>query len=146
MTRKVFYIVFGLILAFTLVAIAPAARADQWDQSSQVTFNQPVEMPGNMVLPAGTYWFEIANDGATPSLVQVFNADQTQVLATIQAIPTDRSEATDRGEYIFSKQSQGHPIALISWFYPGLLTGHEFVYQPSEETRLSRNEQVTVTG
>ena len=146
MTRKVPYIVFGVVLAFTVLAIAPAARADQWDQSSQGTFNQPVEIPGNMVLPAGTYWFEIANDGATASLVQIFNADQTQVLATIQAIPTDRAEATDRGEYIFSKQSQERPIALMSWFYPGLLTGHEFVYPPSEEAKLSMNEQITVTG
>jgi len=49
-TRKAISIL-GLLLAFAI--ILPAARADEYDQASQLTFSQPVQIPGH-VLPAGT--------------------------------------------------------------------------------------------
>jgi hypothetical protein len=145
MTRKALCISFGVVLAFALVVFAPAARASEWDQATQLTFNQSVEVPGNVVLPAGTYWFVLTDDAITaPDLVQIFNLDRTQVLASIQTIPTIRPGATDHSELTFAEQSQKQPIALISWFYPGRVTGHEFVYAPREEARLSESEQITV--
>jgi hypothetical protein len=47
------------LLAFLVVL--PAARADQSNQDTKVTFSQPVQIPGR-VLPAGTYWFELPED------------------------------------------------------------------------------------
>ena len=49
-----------LFLLAVLVAL-PAARADQSNQATKVTFSQPVQIPGR-VLPAGTYWFELPED------------------------------------------------------------------------------------
>ena len=39
--------------------LAPRMNADTRDQLTKVTFSQPIEIPGQ-VLPAGTYWFEVA--------------------------------------------------------------------------------------
>lgn len=147
MTHKVLCIVFGVFLGFTLMVIAPAARADERNQASQLTFNQPVEVPGNVVLPAGTYWFVLADDSVTaPEILRIFNVDRTQVLATTETIPTLRTQVNGRSELTFAEQSQKQAVALISWFYPGRATGHEFVYPSSKEARLSENEQITVTA
>lgn len=145
MTRKAVGIIFGAVLTFVFVVFTPAARADEGDLSSRFTFNQPVELPGNLVLPAGTYWFVLADDGiAPPTTVQIFNQDRDHLIATFNTIVTLRSEKTDSGELTFAEQPRKQPAALITWFYPGRLTGREFVYSPREEESLSKNQQVTV--
>ncbi|MFZ0285196.1 MAG: hypothetical protein WAL32_08185, partial [Terriglobales bacterium] len=47
-------VLFSLILACTV--FLPAVHADNWDQMTKMTFNEPVAIPGR-ALPAGTYWF-----------------------------------------------------------------------------------------
>jgi hypothetical protein len=145
MSRKALCISFGAVLALAFMVLAPATRADDWDQASQFTFNRPVQLPENTVLPAGTYWFVLTDGGVSPAeMVQIFNKDRTQVLATMNTISTIRPEMTDHGELIFAEQPGKQAVALISWFYPNRLAGHEFVYSPREEERLSKNEQITV--
>jgi len=145
MTRKRLHICFGVILTFALAVIATGARANESNEASKITFNQPVEIPGNLVLPAGTYWFALTDDAITGSdFVQIFNGDWTQVLATIKAIPILRPEGTDLTELTFAEKSQKQPIALISWFYPGRMTGNEFIYPPREEAKLADSKQIIV--
>ncbi len=147
MTRKALSIGFGVVLIFALVVIAPAARADEGDQASQFTFNQPIELPGNVVLGAGTYWFTVADDGISPGdTIHIFNADRTRVIATIKTVETLRSETTDRSELTFAEQPRRQPVVLISWFYPDRVTGHEFVYSPHEEARISKSKEITVSA
>lgn len=147
MNRKALYIGLGFVLIFALAMISPAARADEEDQASQFTFNQPVELPGNVVLGAGTYWFAVAEDGISPGdTVQIFNADRTRIVATIKAIVAIRSETSGHSELTFAEQRRNQPIALMSWFYPDRLTGHEFVYSPRENSKLAKSEQITVMG
>jgi hypothetical protein len=97
-----------------------------------------------MALGAGTYWFTVPEGITMPSVVQIFNADRTKLIATVHTIPTTRPETTNNSELTFAEQSKGQPIALISWFYPGRVTGHEFLYSPREEAKLSQNEQFTL--
>src|SRR2546430_4233944 len=61
--------------------LAPGARADQWDRKTIVTFSDSVEVPGQ-VLPAGTYVFRLADSPTDRHIVQIWNADETQILAT----------------------------------------------------------------
>ncbi len=58
-------LVFGLILVFALLLV-PVARADEWDQATRLTFNQPMEIPGHKILAAGSYWFVTMADMANP--------------------------------------------------------------------------------
>ena len=41
-------------LGFLAALLAPRVQADEWNKKTDVTFSQPVEIPG-MVLPAGKY-------------------------------------------------------------------------------------------
>jgi hypothetical protein len=132
----------GLLLGFGLLVGVPSARADDANQATQFTFN--FQTPGNVVLPAGTYWFVIANGVTTPNVVQIFNVDRTQLYATVQTIPTIRTATSDNSQLTFAEQSQRQPLALMSWFYPDRLTGHEFLYSPREESRFSEGQQITL--
>lgn len=145
MTRDGLSIVLGAVMAFALLAVGPATRADEWNQASKFTFNQPVEVPG-MVLSVGTYWFVVPSySGAVSGVVQIFNADRTELLKTVQTIPALRSDTTDKGDLTFGEQSQARPVALMSWFYPGFLQGHEFLYSRQEEAEFATNPQASVT-
>ncbi len=121
----------GAVLAVCTVllcaTLAPGARADQWDKKTIVTFGDAVEIPGQ-VLPAGTYVFKLADTLADRHIVQIWNADETQVLATIRTLPNTRFEPPDQTIFEFEERSGDSPMALKVWFYPGDSTGQEFIY------------------
>jgi hypothetical protein len=144
MIRKALGTVIGGVLALALVAFVPNAKADASNKATRLTFNQPVELPDNVVLPAGTYWFLAPLTLNEGQIVQVFNADRTQLLDTIQTISTDRPNATSNTQLTFGKISNKQPVMLMSWYYPGDTIGHEFLYSPKRESQLSEGRQITV--
>ncbi len=103
------------------------AGADQWNKKTTVTFARPVELPG-IVLPAGTYVFKLADSNSNRRIVQVFNADESQIFTTILAIPNYRLTPTDKVVMPFDGRAPGNPEALHAWFHPGDNFGQEFVY------------------
>src|SRR5579864_9415171 len=121
----------------------PAARADDWNRKTVMTFSGPVEIPGVHlkgwgVLPAGTYVFKILDSQSDRHIVQIFNADETQCLATILAIPNYRLKATDKTVVTFRQRPAGQPEALRAWFYPGRNWGEEFVYPKAKAVELAK--------
>jgi hypothetical protein len=117
----------SMCAAVLCAAIVTAARADNWDKKTIVTFSDSVEIPGQ-VLPAGTYVFKLANSTSDRHIVQIWNGDETQILATILAIPNYRLDPSDGTIFEFDERPGDSPMALHSWFYPGDNTGQEFVY------------------
>ena len=61
-------------------------------------------------------------------IVRISNADQTQVIATVLAIPNWRERPTGKTVMTFSERAGDSPDALKEWFYPGDNFGQEFVY------------------
>jgi|SRR5437016_12124988 len=120
-------VVFAVCTVLFCAILAPGARADQWDKKTIVTFSDAVEIPGQ-VLPAGTYIFKLADSATDRHIVQIWNADETQILATTIAIPNTRSERPDKSIFEFEERAGNSPMALKVWFYPGDSTGQEFVY------------------
>lgn len=132
----------GALLSFN-------ASADEQNKKTVITFSEPVEIPGVHlkdwgVLPAGTYVFKIMNSAADRHIVQVFNKDETTVYATILAIPNYRLRATDKTVMTFSERPTGQPEALRAWFYPGRLSGEEFVYPRAKAMELAKLTNVPV--
>ncbi len=134
------------------LAFAPSAQADDVDRRTVVTFSGPVEIPGVHlagwgVLPAGTYVFKILDSQSDRHIVQIFNADETQIYATILAIPNYRLKATDKTVITFRERPAGQPEALRAWFYPGKNSGDEFVYPKAKALELAKvsNEPVLFT-
>jgi hypothetical protein len=114
-----------------------ATRADTWNKKTIVTFSDAVEIPGQ-VLPAGTYVFKLANSASDRHIVQIWNEDENQILATIFAVPSYRLDAPDRTIFEFDERLGASPMALRSWFYPGDNTGQEFVYRYDRHDRLMK--------
>ena len=137
-------IVIGLIVAFAAF-FELTAHAGELDQSTILTFSQPIQVPGQ-VLPAGTYLFTLTSSDADRNLVQIFNSDHTHLYGMFHTIPTERRSSTGDPAITFAEQGSGNPDALLKWFYPGCLTGHEFVYSSRQENELARDTQETVVA
>ncbi len=120
-----------------VLALAPAAFADQWNHETRVTFSQPVEIP-SMVLPPGTYVFKLLDSQVDRSVVQIFNEDQNKVYATILAVPDYRLQPAGKTVIMFEEREAGAPQAIRAWFYPGEHYGAEFVYPQPRAAALAQ--------
>ena len=132
---KVVSLVLGLIVFAGVVAIQ--AQAQTFNKKTTVTFNQPVAVPGQ-VLPAGTYTFTILDSFGIRNIVQIWNEDKTNLIATILAIPNYRLEPTGETVIEFSERPANQPQALKAWFYPGHGHGIEFVYPKKEAIQIAQ--------
>ena len=139
-TRKA-SITLGLVLASLVVL--PVAHADDWGQACKLTFSQSVQIP-RRVLPAGTYWFVLADTVGNRNIIQVFNSDRSTLYATVLAVTAERPHPSDNTTITFAKRESMPTNAIVTWFYPGRNSGHEFVYSKSEEQELARAKHQTI--
>ena len=123
--------------------VPPAAHADQSNQETRVTFSQPVQIPGR-VLPAGTYVFVLPNEINDHSQVRIFNADRTMLIAMLLTVDAERSKPADNTVFGFAERGSAQPEAIVTWFYPGETSGHEFIYPKQVEKELASAKQVTI--
>lgn len=140
------------VLALGVVMAVPSLKAGEADQLTkfQFTFTKPVEVPGK-VLPPGTYWFVIqdaqnAFNDEEQNMIQIRNSDNTKTVATVPARPiqhksegygtAEPSSSMDGVELSLAQGSGGHPEAILTWFYPHVYTGHQFVYSERDQKRL----------
>jgi DNA-binding beta-propeller fold protein YncE len=128
-----------------LIAL-PAARADESNQATKLTFNQSIQISGH-VLPAGTYWFVLL-DINSPNIVRVFNSDRSTLYATILTIDAERLNTTDNTAITFAERdsAQPQPQSIVYWFYPGRTIGHEFLYPKQVQKELAKDKHVTVVA
>ncbi|HVZ20717.1 MAG TPA: hypothetical protein VG871_06625 [Vicinamibacterales bacterium] len=140
MIKKALWI--GIALTALGFVSAPSARADEWNKATTITFSQPVDVAGH-VLVAGTYLFKMA-DANDRHLVQIFSADGKTVIATVMTIPDYRLTATDQTVIRFREVPAGSPDAVRAWFYPGRTIGEEFVYPKHRALELARASKVPV--
>lgn len=138
------YTIVGLIITCGLF-FALAAQAGEVDEATTISFSASVEIPGQ-VLPAGTYLFKRADNGAEQNFVQIFDSDGIKLFATVPTIPTERLAPTGNTTLTLAEQESGAPDALLKWFYPGSLTGHEFMYSARENKKLAEDRQQTING
>jgi hypothetical protein len=101
-------------IALLAAALAPRVTADSYDHMTTITFSGPVEIPpvyitGMKVLPAGTYVFKLVNSSNDRHIVQIFNADQSKIYATILAIPNYRLTRKDKTVMTFNEGIAGKP-------------------------------------
>jgi len=124
-------------------AVLPSVQADTWNKKTVVTFSQAVEIPGK-ILPAGTYTFQLLDSLSDRHIVQVFNADGSQIIATILAINDYRLQSTGDTVMKFSERPGDSPEALRAWFYPGDNFGQEFVYPKVRAIQLAETTKFVV--
>jgi hypothetical protein len=118
------------------VALAPTARADEWNKKTIMTVNESIQVP-NKVLPAGKYVMKLLDSPSDRHIVQIFNADETHLETTILAIPNYRLQPTGKTVFTFWETPPGQPKALRAWFYPGDNFGQEFAYPKSAAVQIA---------
>lgn len=126
-----------------LLCATSLASADEWNNRTELTFSEPVLVPG-ATLAKGTYVFELGNDIADRQIVHIFNADQTHLIATVEAVPVRRRAVTNDVVLKFAPTSTDVPVALKAWYYPDSLYGHEFIYPAQEARRIARQTKTVV--
>ena len=140
MIKKALWI--GIALSLFACLPASSARADDWNKETKITFSQPVDIAGH-VLVAGTYLFKMA-DATDRHIVQIFSADGKKVIATVMTIPDYRLKATNQTVIKFRETPAGSPEAVRAWFYPGRTIGEEFIYPKHRARELARIAKVVV--
>ena len=114
-------------------------------RSTTVTFSQPVQIPGR-VLPAGTYVFVLPDEINDHFQVRVFNADHTMLIATLLTASAERYRPTENTVFGFAERGSSQPEAIVTWFYPGETSGHEFLYPKQMQQELASARVVTVVA
>ncbi len=135
------YVALGMLACGLLSGLG--AHADEFNQETKLTFNTPVEVPGR-VLAAGTYTFKLVDPNGDQSLVEILDANQTKVYATLQANPIYRVKPTLHTAVMLSNTGAGSEPVLTEWFYPERKTGFQFIYPANEERKLDQAKEQTV--
>ena len=133
------FLTLALLLAFSIVL--PNVRADEWNQATLFTFNQPVQIPGQ-VLPAGTYLFELVNN-FNHEIVRISNADRTNVIALIQAQPSTQKGFAGKAAIVLAERGPSEPAAVVAWSYAGRSEGHQLVYPKQLQEKVAKEKHET---
>src|ERR1700757_1654354 len=87
------FLIAALFLVLISVATPRSLMADEHNQATKLTFNEPVEIQGH-VLEAGTYWFTLMDSQSDRNIVQIWNEDRSQLLATVFTVADYRFQPT----------------------------------------------------
>lgn len=132
-------------LAFVVSLAGTAASAQEpTNQITYFTFSAPFELPGGKTLPAGKYVFKVLDSPSNRHVIQIMSEDQTQMLATVMAIPAQRPEPSDEPEVRFMEAEANVAPAVRTWWYPGRTIGHEFIYPKDHARRLAARQRDAV--
>jgi len=125
---------------FALVFVAPAViHSDEWNLSTRFTVNHPFEVPGLVLQPDTRYVIQLYDSPAERHVVQIFNGDQTKLLTTFMAVSDQRAEPADHTVFTFIETEPGYPLPMKEWFYPGRITGLEFIYPRQQAMEIARH-------
>lgn len=157
--KKIVGSIAGLVLVLAFALMVPVARANMWNQATLFKFNQPVQVPGQ-VLPVGSYWFMLADNGwqgdQPTNLVMVYNSNRSRLVAVFESRPTQLSGGDwgdvrlDGDTLVTVAEQRGNHgsdqhAALLKWFYPGQADGHEFIYSAREQEELQNAPKQVLT-
>lgn len=128
---------------FLALTFMPGVQADEWDKRTRVTINEPI-IAGNKVLQPGTYIWKLMDSPSNRHIVQIFNADQSQLETTVLAMPDYRLKPADNTQFAFYETPAGVPKAVHAWFYPGDNYGQAFAYPKKLVAQLASARPVPV--
>ena len=119
-----------IAFATVVVAVMAAVTGHAWGFSheNKLTFSRPVALPG-VVLPAGTYSFDVASPTALDVIV-VRSGDLRKTFymgfTTTVTRPRGMSASTP---ITFGEAAANEPHPIATWYEMGETTGHQFLYR-----------------
>jgi len=137
----------GALIA-VVVSLAPLSIvADEHDKKTIVNFTQPTEVPG-IVLQPGTYVIKLLDSQSNRHIAEIMNERMDHLYTLTFTAAAERIERTGKPVLTFYEGSNGQPQAIKKWFWPGEVTGIEFLYPKAQATRIAAatNEKVAEGG
>jgi hypothetical protein len=121
------YIVALVSLFVLLISITwtDDARANVSDRKTEFSIDQPVRVPGNVVLPPGEYIIKVL-DPTAPRLVTIMDKNEVKTYTTFFATAQELRKPVDEVRLLLGESPEGTPEQFKAWFYPGLNTAFEF--------------------
>lgn len=127
-----------LTIAMATTSLFQETQTYEWNKKSTLTAEHQIEFPG-IVLEKGIYVVKLKEGGEKRSTVQILNQDESQVLATLVAVPDHRVPPEDNTEFIFHEVKRNEPQPVRSWFFSGDLVGLEFVYPETRAKEIAKD-------
>jgi hypothetical protein len=117
----------GVVLLGVCATSAISAFNDS-RRTTYFTFNRAVQLPG-VVLPAGTYIFEVANHESVGDIVRVMSRDRSKVHLMKFTRPIYREATRELKATIkLGESPAGNPPPVKAWYPESELRGREFLY------------------
>jgi hypothetical protein len=129
-----------LYIAMAVASAAPQNPSLEWNKKSTLSAEYQVEFPG-VVLEPGIYIVRLREGGERRSLVEILNRDETQLLATIVAVPDHHVRPDDSSDFTFYETKRDGPRPVQSWFYTGDLAGLEFIYPMARAKEIAKETE-----
>ena len=116
-------------VGFALMATTSGEMSGPVSHANYLTFSKAVALPG-VVLPAGTYTFEVANSDTSANVVRVASRASrrqlyqgfTERVSRPSGLPKDQAVSLGEG-------SPDVPPPITAWYPLGEAVGHRFIYR-----------------
>jgi hypothetical protein len=133
-----------LVAALMALVLSPATKADEWDKKTIVTFDQDVEIPGQ-VLPAGTYVFKLLRSSPNRFIVQIWTEHESHLLSTLMTVGDSYPNPSGEAYFVLDMTGtdEGYPPVVASWFFGGGDEGRDFIYSGYSTTRVVKSQDNT---
>ena len=126
-----------LFIAMALSSVFQESYSTEWNKKSTLSTDKQVEFPG-IILEPGIYIIRLKDGGERRSIVEIRNRDESQILATVLAVPDHQQRPEDDSEFLYFTAASGHPQPVRTWFYAGDLIGLEFVYPKNRAMEIAK--------
>lgn len=114
------------------------------ESRNKFSVNQPFEVPGLVLQPNTRYLIKLLDSPSERHVVQIYDEDQTKLLTMFMGISDERMRPADHTVFTFIETAPGYPLPIKEWFYPGRLTGLEFVYPKAQAMEIARHAREPV--
>ncbi len=141
MKRLTSWIAVGLCTALIGFTFAAKANARNTDEAAMLRLTEPLDVGGRILQP-GDYHLKIVAGRLDRNLLQVWNADDTKLFATLLTVPHPEGPAgvqVSESRYVYYPASAGHITALRTWFAGTTPRsgGHDIVYPKQRAAELA---------
>jgi hypothetical protein len=124
--RRSLGVLFGAAALLTL-----SASAHAWvGQINTLKFSAPVALPAGVVLPKGSYQFEMLTPAASSEVIRVTTGDRQKTLFLGFTRSVERPINHDPKKVIVLGEARtGTPPPIKAWYPVDGGNGHEFIYR-----------------
>ena len=133
-----------MFVCFTMALVflgPPPVYGDEGYLATRFSVNLPVQVPGTILQADTPYLIQLSQPLGARNVVQIYDADQTALVAEFMAISAERQEAAEETVFTFIETDLSSPLPMKQWFYPGRRNGLEFVYPKEQALEIARHAQ-----